>query len=69
MALAGCAAPAVLQLLRRAAKGKRTSNNSGNFVALDVLGVGRSIVDRGEPARHLLLRVGSRLGTSAHLPQ
>ena len=33
-------------LLRRAAKGKRTSGNSGNFVALDLIGVGRSIVDR-----------------------
>ena len=33
-------------LLGRAAKEKRTLRNSGNFVALDLLGVGRSIVDR-----------------------
>ena len=32
-------------LLRRAARGKNVSGNSGSFVALDVLGVGRSVVD------------------------
>ena len=32
-------------LLRRAGKGKRTEGNSANYFALDLLGVGRSIVD------------------------
>ena len=33
-------------LLRRSARGKRTAGNSANYLAIDVLGVGRSVVDR-----------------------